>query len=133
MAQSILDVKGIGKVTSAILAKSGFKTANDLANTSVEKLAALPGFSETRAMQVIKNANDLITPVSKEKALTTLVPKAKEKAASLLITKVKKPAKDKKKKDKKDKSKSKEKDKNKGPSKKKDKKTKSNKKAKKSK
>jgi transcription termination factor NusA len=61
MAQSILDVKGIGKVTSAILAKSGFKTANDLANTSVEKLAALPGFSETRAMQVIKNANDLIT------------------------------------------------------------------------
>ena len=131
MAQSILDVKGIGKVTSAILAKSGFKTANDLANTSVEKLAALPGFSETRAMQVIKNANDLITPVSKEKALTTLVPKAKEKAASLLITKVKKPAKDKKKKDKKDKSKSKEKDKNKGLSKKKDKKTKSNKKAKK--
>lgn len=133
MAQSILDVKGIGKVTSAILAKSGFKTANDLANTSVEKLAALPGFSETRAMQVIKNANDLITPISKEKALTTLVPKAKEKAASLLITKVKKPAKDKKKKDKKDKSKSKSKDKNKGPSKKKDKKTKSNKKAKKSK
>ena len=131
MAQSILDVKGIGKVTSAILAKSGFKTANDLANTSVEKLAALPGFSETRAIQAIKNANDLITPVSKEKALTTLVPKAKEKAASLLITKVKKPAKDKKKKDKKDKSKSKEKDKNKGLSKKKDKKTKSNKKAKK--
>lgn len=133
MAQSILDVKGIGKVTSILLTKNGFKTANDLATTSVGKLAELPGFSDARAMQIIKNANDLIAPVSKEKAPTTLVPKAKEKAASLLITKAKKPAKDKKKKDKNDKSKSKEKDKKKESSKKKDKKTKSKKKAKKSK
>ena len=122
MTHSILGVRGIGQATSVVLAKHGFKTAEDLAKSTVAQLAATPGFSETRAAQVIEDALSFIAsggPVSK---------KAKVKP----VVKEKKPAKSRKSPKKPEKEKNKDKDKKKK-KKKKDKKSKKNKKAKKSK
>lgn len=60
MTLSIIDVHGIGQATSVILAENGFKTVHDLANASIAQLAATPGFSETRATQVINDARSLV-------------------------------------------------------------------------
>jgi len=142
MAQSILEVKGIGKVTVLILAKSGYKTVNDLAKASVDNLALIPSFSQTRAAQVINNAKELLMPVSEKKLPTQVPAESETKKTSLLSSKPKKvkkkvkkekEGKNKKKKDKKGKSKVAGKDKKKNSKKNKDKKEKQKKSIKKSK
>ena len=60
MTQSIEEVRGIGPATAEMLAESGIKTAADLAGKTVAEVAALKGFSDIRAEQVIVAAQSLI-------------------------------------------------------------------------
>lgn len=112
MTRSILDVKGIGPATAKVLAEHGFQSAQQLARTEVAQLAAVPGFSETRAAQVIAAAKSLDQEV---KAAVAEMPKEESKP-------------EKGKKEKKDKSKDKKSKKSAKESKKSDKKLKKSKK-----
>jgi len=114
MKPAIIDIPGIGPTAAATLAEHRIKGLVSLAKSSVEKITAIPGFSEARAAQVIAAANELlaaseITPPAKDKGTAA----KKEKAAG-------KGKKDKK--EKKKKNKGKDKDKKKGKGKKKGKK-----------
>lgn len=72
MSKSILEVWGIGPSTSTVLAENGIKTAADLASKEVSLVAAIKGFSEIRAAQVISAAKELLTegqePIAKKKS-----------------------------------------------------------------
>jgi transcription termination factor NusA len=61
MSRSILEVKGIGPATAVLLAENGITTAEELAAKSPLQVAAVKGFSEARATQVIANARALLT------------------------------------------------------------------------
>ena len=126
MTLSILKVHGIGQVTSVVLAEYGFKTADDLAKASIAQLAATPGFSETRAAQVINDARNLMASADLVDTPVKVKSQAKDKKPSKSAKQPKK-VKDKKNK-KKDSKKNKDKTKDK-----KEKKKKSKKKSKKSK
>jgi predicted RecB family nuclease len=52
MNPTITDVPGIGPTTAEALAEHRIKTVRALANASLEKIAAVPGFSEARAAKV---------------------------------------------------------------------------------
>lgn len=134
MAHSIIEVKGIGKVTSLVLAKHGFKTVGDLANSSVDNLALTPGFSQIRATQIINTAKELLAPTLEKEPATKTVANAKVKKSLAGDSKPKKEKKkDKKEGKKKDKNKSSDKGKKKNSKKNKRKKEKQKKPAKKSK
>jgi len=60
MKLAIIDIKGIGPAAAATLAEYRINSVNGLAGASVEKIAAIPGFSETRAAMVIAEAADLL-------------------------------------------------------------------------
>ena len=60
MKPAIIDIKGIGPAAVATLAEYRINSVNALAGASVEKIAAIPGFSETRAAMVIAEAADLL-------------------------------------------------------------------------
>ena len=64
MKPAIIDIPGIGPATEAGLAEHGIRTLRKLAGTSVEKLAAVPGFSEARATRVIAAASTLLAGAS---------------------------------------------------------------------
>jgi nucleotidyltransferase/DNA polymerase involved in DNA repair len=118
MAQSILDVRGIGPAMQVTLAKNGFKTIEDLASTSVEQLSVTPGISELKATQVINDARNLLAPIIPDEKAAKVKTKDKKKS---------KKAEDKNKKKAKDETKDKKKNKKKN----KDKKSKKSKKSKK--
>jgi len=61
MPTSLNLVKGIGPATAEKLAAADLKTAEDLATTTPEQLANVPGFGKLRAKQVIANARQLVT------------------------------------------------------------------------
>ena len=118
MTLSIINVHGIGQATSVVLAEYGFKTADDLAKASIVQLAMTPGFSETRATQVINDARSLVASADQEETPATVKAQAKDKKPS----KKPKKAKDKKKLKKQDSKKKKNKTKDKKEKKKKSKK-----------
>jgi Holliday junction resolvasome RuvABC DNA-binding subunit len=60
MKPAIIDIKGIGPAAVATLAEYRINTVDALARASIEKIAAIPGFSETRAAMVIAEAADLL-------------------------------------------------------------------------
>ena len=60
MPKSILEIPGIGEWTAKNLALHGFRSANDLAATTTDKLIAVQGFSNIRAAQIIQAAKDLL-------------------------------------------------------------------------
>jgi len=60
MSKTILEVRGIGPSTVTLLAENGIVTAEDLAGKTVSQVAAIKGFSEIRATQVISAAKELI-------------------------------------------------------------------------
>ena len=121
MTLSIINVHGIGQATSVVLAEYGFKTADDLAKASIVQLAMTPGFSETRATQVINDARSLVASADQEETPATVKAQAKDKKPSKSAKKPKK-AKDKKKLKKQDSKKKKYKTKDKKEKKKKSKK-----------
>ena len=71
MTQSIEEVRGIGPATAEMLAESGIRTAADLAGKTVAEVAALKGFSDIRAEQVIAAAQSLIAETVPGKAKKT--------------------------------------------------------------
>lgn len=87
MSTSIQDVRGIGPSTAAILAEHNIVTAEDLAACKTGQVAAVKGFSDTRAKQVIAAAKTLTaapsaakkekTKADKKKADKTKKPKSK--------------------------------------------------------
>jgi hypothetical protein len=60
MSTSVLEIKGIGPAAAAILAENGITCAEDLAATTVLQIAAIKGFNEIRATQVLADAQALI-------------------------------------------------------------------------
>lgn len=111
MAKSILAVRGIGPATAELLAKHGFNTAEDLATGKVKELAAVKGFSDIRAAQVITAAKALMSsedrPEESAEAKGKKAKQGKNKKAEKKADKKQsdKAAKDKKSKDKKSKKK----------------------------
>ncbi len=93
MPRAIEDVAGIGPATAKILQESGILSADDLAARQVEEVAAIKGFSQVRAAQVIAAARELFV-LTREDPPSTAV--ASEQTAEA----EKQPAKDQKKKDK---------------------------------
>ena len=80
MSKSVLDVRGIGQSTAAILAENGIKSAEDLAGAKIERLLAVQGFSETRAARVISDAQALLASSNTVKnAKPMLKPKPEKK------------------------------------------------------
>jgi hypothetical protein len=65
MAKSILDVKGIGPASAALLKKAGIETVDKLAEATIAAVSAVQGFGEARAALVIEDAKTLIAPESK--------------------------------------------------------------------
>ena len=108
MKPTITDIPGIGPAAAETLAEHRIRSLAGLARASVEKIAAIPGFSEARATSVIAAAAELTAASGTTPAATTLAKSKKDK-------------KDKKKKNK-GKGKDKKKDKKKGKGKKKGKK-----------
>jgi hypothetical protein len=102
MKPAITDIPGIGPAAATALGEHGLKSLADLANSSVEIINAVPGFSEARAVTVLAAATELLAA-----------------SGATPADKVKKPEKAKK-----DKKKKKNKGKGKGKDKKKDKKKK---------
>jgi len=74
MSHTMTDVPGIGPATADALAEHRIKTPRALANASLQKIAAIPGFSEARAAKVKAAAAALLAgqaiaaPTAKEGA-----------------------------------------------------------------
>jgi len=81
MAAAITDIPGIGPVTAASLAEHGYRKLRKLANTTIEKLASVPGFSQARATRVIAAARELLPAETgdKDRKAGKGKPKDKEK------------------------------------------------------
>ena len=60
MKPVITDISGIGSAAAEVLAEHRIRTVASLARASVEKIAAIPGFSEARAARVIAAATELL-------------------------------------------------------------------------
>jgi len=125
MPRALTSISGIGPAAAEILKQHGFKSAEAIANATVEELSVVPGFGAIRSENTIKAALELVNPETQAKDAPEAVDgPVKEKSAK------KDKSKDKKKSSKKKKSKGK-KDKDKKKSKNKDKKKKDKKKKKK--
>jgi len=60
MKPVITDINGIGPAAAEALAEHRIRTVASLAKASVEKVNAVPGFSEARAVRVIAAAAELL-------------------------------------------------------------------------
>jgi transcription termination factor NusA len=78
MSKSILEVRGIGPATVAVLAENGIQTAADLASKKISQVAEIKGFSEIRAAQVITAAKELIAE-EQEPVVEKITKEAKKK------------------------------------------------------
>jgi len=112
MSQSQLtDLPTIGEHTARLLAEHGFQSVADLAAATVEKISAVPGFGDARAVTVREAAVQLLqeAPVQEEEAKVKKEKDKKKDGKKKNKKKDKKDKKDKKgkKKDKKDKKKDK--------------------------
>ena len=117
MKPVITDISGIGPAAAETLAEHRIKTLTSLARASVEKIAAIPGFSETRAANVIAAAAELLAASGSTPPATNTAEEPADKTSSGnkgKKDKKDKKTKDKKKKDKKKKGKGKVKGKKKG-------------------
>jgi len=111
MKPAITDIPGIGPAAAATLGEHGIKSLAGLANSSVEKINTVPGFSEARAVKILAAATELLAASGTTPSIRDAEKKSgkKDKSGS---------------KGKKDKKKKKNKGKGKGKDKKKDKKKK---------
>ena len=60
MKPVINDIAGIGPAAVEALAEHGIRTLANLSKASVEKITAVPGFSEARATRAIAGATELL-------------------------------------------------------------------------
>jgi len=122
MKPTIIDIPGIGPVAVEALAEHRIRGLAGLARASVEKIAAIPGFTEARAASVIAAADELLAASGTTPAATDAGTLAKQEKAAGKGKKDKKNKGKGKGKKKKDKKKDKKKGKGKGKRKKKGKK-----------
>jgi NAD-dependent DNA ligase len=61
MNSAITDIPGIGPAAAKTLMENGFKSLREIADTTIDKLAAVPGFGSIRAGRVIKAANEVLS------------------------------------------------------------------------
>ena len=60
MKPTINDIAGIGPAAVEALAEHGIRTLANLSKASVQKITAVPGFSEIRATRAIAGATELL-------------------------------------------------------------------------
>ena len=60
MKPVINDIAGIGPAAVEALAEHGIRTLANLSKASVQKISAVPGFSEARATRAIADATELL-------------------------------------------------------------------------
>ena len=73
MKPAIIDITGIGPAAAEALAEHRIRTVASLARAPVEKITAVPGFSDARAARVIAAAGELLaesgtTPAAEDEA-----------------------------------------------------------------
>ena len=76
MKPVITDISGIGPAAAEVLAEHRIRTVASLARASVEKITAVPGFSEARATRVIAAATELLDASATSPAIAAKPPKA---------------------------------------------------------
>ena len=116
MATQLTEIAGIGSTTAHILKNHGFKTVKSIADATIGKLSAVPGFSAARAQKTIDAAKKSPgSTASKPNTVTTVKESSRKKVSKDKKSKNKKNRKDKKLKSKKksDKNTSRDKKKNK--------------------
>jgi len=119
MAAPLIEITGIGPAAVQPLMDHGFKTVKSIADTTIEKLTAVSGFSVLRAQKTIDAAKQLLASTASDSgtAISVEMPAVKKPASQKTVKK--KPApKDKKSKDKKSKKDKKDKKDKKGKGKK---------------
>ncbi len=88
MATPITEIRGIGASTAAVLAKHGFKSAEDLAKASIDEIVAVPGFGESRAQKIKEAANErLSNPPAPAEAAPAVAEAKPAKAATAAVVK----------------------------------------------
>ena len=92
MAAPLIKITGIGPAAAQTLMDHGFKTVESIADTTVEKLSAVPGFSVIRAQKTIDAANQLLASTTSDSATATSVKKPAVKKPAVKKRAVKKPA-----------------------------------------
>jgi len=110
--RALTEVKGIGPSTAGALSEHGISSAEDLAQATVEAIAAVPGFSQARAVSMKKAAEELLAGVAVAAPSKRSTPVGEIQVASAKGGEKEKPKKPKK--DKKDKKGKKDKKKKKG-------------------
>lgn len=78
MAILITEVWGIGNQSAEILAKHGYRSLKDLAETTESELAKVPGFGVIRARKIIASARSLFADQLQTKQLNSSPPKKKK-------------------------------------------------------
>jgi len=68
--QSLIRMPGVGEVTADGLYEAGYRSAQEILASSLEELAELPGFSETKAESVMNAARIYIEQLVEEDAVT---------------------------------------------------------------
>jgi transcription termination factor NusA len=85
VAKAIVDVKGIGPASAALLIQKGIRTVEDLAAATIAQLTVVQGFSDIRAARVIEEAKALLAMKEKpaaEKKVKAAKPSAEKKKKS---------------------------------------------------
>jgi nucleotidyltransferase/DNA polymerase involved in DNA repair len=72
MTTIITDIPGIGPSTAKVLGENGFKTVEEIAGTTVEKLSKVPGFGAVRASAAIRAANGPLSTSRPRRATTAI-------------------------------------------------------------
>ena len=60
MTVALTRIPGIGPGTAKVLLEKGFKSADQIAQTTIEQLVSVPGFSTARASKTIEAATELL-------------------------------------------------------------------------
>jgi transcription termination factor NusA len=124
MPSKVTNISGIGSTTAAILSEHNFKSVESIAQSTVEELSAVPGFSASRADKIIIAARQLLDSKASGSGIDTDTSEADASMEPAKAESKKDKAKNKKTKGKKKKDKTKAKDKKKNKKNKKDKKNK---------
>ncbi|MBN2792926.1 MAG: helix-hairpin-helix domain-containing protein [Desulfuromonadales bacterium] len=96
MATPVIEVKGIGPSTATVLKEHGIASAEDLAGATISQVAAVRGFSDIRAAQVIADAKMLLNSGSEPSEKKKVAKKSEKRSKKVEKKPAKKKAKDKK-------------------------------------
>ena len=81
MTIALTRIPGIGPSTAKVLAENGFKSAQQLAGTTIAQLAKVPGFGTARASRAINAAIELLAAAGDSTAKAAQTTKRPRRAA----------------------------------------------------